>query len=103
MVEGSAACGTTAGECGGTRDRTAGEEFLQTKGENIHWSFIQAVLTSVAEIAIIPLQDVLGLGSEARMNMPGRAKGNWDWRFEEKQIHRDVVERLRDLTAVSGR
>lgn len=91
------------GECGGTRDRTAGEEFLQTKGENIHWSFIQAVLTSVAEIAIIPLQDVLGLGSEARMNMPGRAKGNWDWRFEEKQIHRDVVERLRDLTAVSGR
>ncbi len=79
------------------------KSFLQTKGENIHWSFIQAVLTSVAEIAIIPLQDVLGLGSEARMNMPGRAKGNWDWRFEEKQIHRDVVERLRDLTAVSGR
>jgi 4-alpha-glucanotransferase len=79
------------------------KSYLQTKGENIHWSFIQAVLTSVAEIAIIPLQDVLGLGAEARMNMPGRAKGNWDWRFDDKQIHRGVAERLCDLTVVSGR
>lgn len=79
------------------------KSYLQRDGREIHWSFIQAVLTSVADIAIIPLQDVLGLGTEARMNMPGRAKGNWRWRFHQKEINRATVDRLRDLTIVSGR
>ncbi|HTZ49597.1 MAG TPA: 4-alpha-glucanotransferase [Verrucomicrobiae bacterium] len=77
--------------------------YLQRDGHEIHWSFIQAVLTSVADIAIVPLQDILGLGAEARMNLPGRAKGNWRWRFRQGEIKRDTVERLRDLTLVSGR
>ncbi|HEY2456572.1 MAG TPA: 4-alpha-glucanotransferase, partial [Candidatus Acidoferrum sp.] len=67
------------------------------------WSFIQTVLTSVADIAIVPMQDVLGLGSEARMNLPGRAKGNWDWRLRRKQIRHQQTLRLRELTEVSGR
>ena len=79
------------------------KSYFQTNGREIHWLFIQAILTSVANIAVIPLQDVLGLGSEARMNFPGRAKGNWRWRFQHQQITRSIVERLRDLTAVSGR
>jgi 4-alpha-glucanotransferase len=79
------------------------KSYLQTNGSEIHWSFMQAILTSVADIAIIPLQDVLGLGSEARMNLPGRAKGNWRWRFEKEQIQPAALERLRDLTIVSGR
>jgi 4-alpha-glucanotransferase len=79
------------------------KSYLQQDGREIHWSFIQAVLTSVADIAIVPLQDVLGLGTEARMNMPGRAKGNWRWRFQKKEINRATIERLRDLTIVSGR
>ncbi len=79
------------------------ESYLQANGREIHWAFIQAVMTSVADIAVLPLQDVLGLGSEARMNLPGRAKGNWRWRYEEKQIQKSTVERLRDLTLVSGR
>jgi 4-alpha-glucanotransferase len=79
------------------------ESYLQRDGREIHWSFIQAIMTSVADIAVIPLQDLLGLGSAARMNLPGRAKGNWRWRFQEKQIHRAVVDRLRELTIVSGR
>ena len=79
------------------------KSFLQTEGEEIHWSCMQAVLTSVAEIAVVPMQDILGLGSEARMNFPGRAKGNWGWRFTSDQLNRNVIERLRDLTLVSGR
>lgn len=77
--------------------------YLQRDGREIHWSLIQAVLTSVANIAVIPMQDVLGLGSEARMNQPGKAKGNWRWRLQKEQIEPLLVHRLRDLTEVSGR
>ena len=76
--------------------------YVQNDGREIHWSFIQAILTSVAEIAVVPLQDVLGLGSEARMIARTR-KGNWRWRFEEKQITPAILRRLGDLTEVSGR
>jgi 4-alpha-glucanotransferase len=79
------------------------QTYFQSHGRDIHWSFIQAIFTSVARIAIVPLQDVLGLGSEARMNFPGRADGNWGWRFQNDQITSSIVKRLRDLTVVSGR
>ena len=79
------------------------KSYLQSDGRQIHWEFIQAIQTSVADIAVVPLQDVLGLGSVARMNLPGRAKGNWRWRFQNHQLSRPVLERLRDLTVVSGR
>jgi len=91
---------------GNTDDRATmrrAESYFQMDGREIRWSFIQAILTSVANLAVIPLQDILGLGSEARMNLPGRAKGNWRWRFENKQINQALVERLRDLTVVCGR
>ena len=77
--------------------------YLQRDGREIHWSLIQAVLTSVANIAVIPMQDVLGLGSEARMNLPGQAKGNWRWRLQKQEIDQPLVQRLRNLTEVSGR
>jgi 4-alpha-glucanotransferase len=70
---------------------------------DIHWRFIRAVLSSVAETAVIPLQDVLGLGSEARMNFPGRPDGNWRWRYREGQLTSAVGERLRSLTELYGR
>ncbi len=79
------------------------KSFMQTDGSEIHWSCMQAILTSVAEVAVVPMQDLLGLGSEARMNLPGKAKGNWGWRFTEDQLSRHIVERLRDLTSVCGR
>jgi 4-alpha-glucanotransferase len=79
------------------------KSFLQRDGQEIHWALMQAVLTSVANIAVIPMQDVLGLGSEGRMNLPGEAKGNWRWRLQNDQIDRATVRRLRDLTEVSGR
>jgi len=58
---------------------------------------------SVAETAIAPLQDWMTLGSEARMNVPGVAKGNWGWRFTEDQLSTEVLHRLAGATAVSGR
>ena len=52
---------------------------------------------------IIPLQDVLGLGGSARMNVPGRGEGNWCWRFQPDQLDPKVHDRLADLTAVYDR
>src|SRR5690606_40273686 len=60
-------------------------------------------LASVAETAIFPLQDLLGLGTEARMNTPGTAEGNWTWRFEWDQITPDAEKRLAEMTAVYER
>jgi 4-alpha-glucanotransferase len=71
--------------------------------DNIHWRFIAAVMTSGALLAIVPLQDVLGLGSEARMNVPGRARGNWRWRVQKDAFEPAMIERLRELTRLSGR
>jgi len=67
------------------------------------WSFIQAVHASVAALAVVPMQDVLGLGSEARMNTPGRARGNWRWRLLKKQLREGHLKRLGDLTEATGR
>jgi 4-alpha-glucanotransferase len=54
-------------------------------------------MASVANTAIVPVQDLLGLGSDARMNRPGVASGNWRWRLTPEQLTRDVMERLGDL------
>jgi 4-alpha-glucanotransferase len=69
----------------------------------INWVMIRAVLASVADIAIIPLQDVLGLGTEARMNFPGTVDGNWKWRCRPGVLKKDLSARLRSLTALYGR
>lgn len=61
----------------------------------INWAMIRAVLASVAEVAIVPLQDVLGLGSAARMNLPGTVRGNWKWRYRPGTLNSDLSERLR--------
>jgi 4-alpha-glucanotransferase len=58
---------------------------------------------SRAALAIVPAQDVLGLGSAARMNVPGRARGNWAWRLEDGQLDDTIAARLRAATAKSGR
>jgi 4-alpha-glucanotransferase len=77
--------------------------YLKTSGEEIHWDMIRLAYASVADTAIIPLQDVLGLDSGARMNVPGTAEGNWRWRFRSGQIDRLARERLAELTALFGR
>jgi 4-alpha-glucanotransferase len=69
----------------------------------MNWVFIRAILASVADTAIIPLQDILGLGSEARMNLPGKPSGNWRWRFTPHQLTPEIAARLRDLTVIYDR
>ncbi|MEB3279420.1 MAG: 4-alpha-glucanotransferase [Lyngbya sp.] len=74
-----------------------------TMGHGIHWDLIRVALASVANQAIIPLQDVLGLGSEAKMNQPSTSEGNWAWRFEPGAITDELRARLRLLTETYGR
>ena len=66
--------------------------------EEICWKHIEMVFASNAETAIIPLQDILCLGSRARMNTPGTATGNWGWRFSSEQLDETVREKLRNIT-----
>ena len=78
-------------------------KYLHTQGEEIEWDFIRAVLSSVANTAIIPLQDVLGVGSEGRMNLPNSTEGNWSWRFAAGALTDAIQERLQALSATYGR
>jgi len=71
--------------------------YLALDGQSVHWEFIRAVMASVANTAIVPAQDLLGLGSDARMNRPGVASGNWRWRLTPGQLTQDVMERLGEL------
>lgn len=78
-------------------------DYLNTTGAEIHWDFIRAIWASVADRAIAPLQDVLGLGSEARMNLPNSNEGNWSWRYAPDALTRDLASRLRGLNSLYGR
>ncbi len=69
----------------------------------LHWQLISMVLRSKATLAIIPLQDVLGLDDSARMNVPGLASGNWGWRVSPDQFSSDIAERLQVLTMAADR
>ena len=77
--------------------------YLSTDGHEIHWDMIRLAFSSVAHTAVVPLQDILGLGSEARMNFPGKASGNWAWRFRERQLAPDIINRLAELLRLYGR
>ncbi len=85
------------------RERDYARRYMNTDGAAIHWDFIRTVLGSVAETAIVPMQDVLGLGSEARMNVPARPSGNWRWRYSSDQVTPETEARLRGLTDMFGR
>lgn len=77
--------------------------YLARDGTNVTWDLIRAAWSSVAKIAIVPLQDVLDLGSEARMNSPGVSEGNWAWRCRRDAVTRDVLDRLEEMTRLYGR
>jgi 4-alpha-glucanotransferase len=78
--------------------------YLGCGAHDVHWAMIRAALNSVAHLAIVPLQDVLGLGSEHRMNTPGTLGGaNWTWRFEWSQVGHEPGRVLGLMTAASGR
>ena len=64
---------------------------------------IRSALASVSNLAIIPLQDILSLDSSARMNFPGKAGGNWQWRFKKEELTDFLGARLKDLAELYGR
>ncbi|MCX6997763.1 MAG: 4-alpha-glucanotransferase, partial [Kiritimatiellaeota bacterium] len=70
---------------------------------DLHWAFIEMAFRTRARTAIVPLQDVLGLGSAGRMNTPGRPDGNWRWRYRSGQLTPALQQRLRRLTEQTGR
>jgi 4-alpha-glucanotransferase len=73
-----------------------------SRGEEINWDLIKIVLASAAETAVVPVQDLLGLRSEARMNTPGKEEGNWIWRMTDR-IGPELIERLGQETAAAQR
>lgn len=79
------------------------DDYLGRSNEVMPWPMIRSALASRANLAIIPMQDVLGLGADYRMNTPGTTEGNWDWRFRWDQVEPDTVERLLHRVSIYGR
>ena len=85
------------------RERRHALDYLGSDGREINWDFIRAVFASVADLAIVPAQDLLGLGSEARMNLPATTSGNWAWRFDAGALTAGHAARLRKFSELYGR
>ncbi|MCS7081120.1 MAG: 4-alpha-glucanotransferase [Chloracidobacterium sp.] len=85
------------------RERAFCQAYLNSDGTEIHWAFIRAAYASVAHTAIVPMQDVLGLGSEGRMNLPASERGNWSWRCPAEAFTTAAATRLRELAWLYGR
>jgi len=77
--------------------------YTGTDGSKLDWTFIRLAMNSVADMALYPLQDVLGLGSEARLNLPGRPHGNWTWRYRQDRLQSSLAATLREMAIASGR
>lgn len=97
-----------AGDSTRTADEVRAEKelacrYLDTNGEEMNWVLLRALWASVADTVVAPLQDVLGLGSEARMNRPSTANGNWRWRFTRGALTEALADRLRALSVLYER
>ncbi len=77
--------------------------YLNTDGSEMNWTFIRTLMASVANTVVFPAQDVVGLGSEARMNTPSVPSGNWRWRLTEGSLTPDVACRLHQMAVLYGR
>jgi 4-alpha-glucanotransferase len=84
-------------------ERESVTQHLNTDGSDINWAMISALQTSIANTVVIPLQDVMGLNDEHRMNFPGKLEGNWSWRFRWDDLRSEDSMRLYNLTQESGR
>ena len=87
----------------GEAERSYAGSYLAATAKDVHWAMIRAALNSVANTAIVPMQDVLGLDGHHRMNLPGSATGNWRWRFDWSMVGAEPARVLGLLTAASGR
>ena len=96
---------TTAGwwSCASDRERHFARGYLATDGHDMPWTLIRAAMASVADTAVHPLQDVLALPTECRMNYPGQESGWWGWRFQWQQVQPWHAQRLAELSRLYGR
>lgn len=96
---------TTRGwyEAASEPERDFVRRYLGRDGRDVAWDLIRLAWMSVGDLAIAPLQDVLNLGTEARMNLPGRPHGNWGWRFKADQLTPLLEARLAELTGLYAR
>ena len=77
--------------------------YVESDGEDVVWPLMRAAATSVADVCLYPVQDILELGSEARMNVPSRPEGNWSWRCPENVLTPALAEKLATLATVTDR
>lgn len=84
-------------------DQALALRYLHSDGAEIHWDFIRAAFASVSRLAIVPMQDFLGLGSLSRMNVPGTTGGNWSWRMAPGAADEGLAARIRDLATLYQR
>jgi 4-alpha-glucanotransferase len=84
-------------------ERSCVLEYLGTDGKDINWDFIRLALGSVANLAIYPLQDVVGLDTSSRMNLPGTVGGNWEWRLSPGMLTSWMMTRLKEMTIIYQR
>jgi len=75
----------------------------KTQMDDVAWDFIRIALQSIAQTAILPLQDLLSLGTQHRMNTPGQGEGHWAWRYDPKLLTPGIAGKLRRLTHLYGR
>jgi 4-alpha-glucanotransferase len=85
------------------KERDHLRRYIARDGSDVAWDLIRLAWSSVADMAIAPLQDVMNLGTEARMNYPGRSQNNWSWRYEHHQLNSWMLDRLGELTWLYGR
>lgn len=77
--------------------------YMNTDGSSVHLDFIRTCLGTIAAYAIFPLQDLLGIGKEGRMNCPGVASGNWEWRYRKEMLSDELAAKLLELSRLYGR
>jgi 4-alpha-glucanotransferase len=79
------------------------QEFLGYPDEPMPWALVRATLASRARLAMVPMQDLLELNGDHRMNLPGTAEGNWSWRFEWSVVKPGLAARVKRMVALYGR
>lgn len=88
----------------GRKDKAFAKRYLNIRSnKDIHWVFIRAALASVSDTCIIPMQDYLGLGGEARINVPSTLGTNWKWRMLEGQFTEELAEQMKNMAKLYGR
>ena len=79
------------------------KKYIDFDKSNLHWSMVKYAMESKASFCIIPLQDILGLGSLARMNTPGTIGNNWQWRYSSNALNKKIKTKFRNITEESNR